>query len=223
MATTYGQLGAPETPQAGTAALEEPDKNYYNDGVYVDQYGDRTSSGTLSRYKTAANDLYGFGLDEDGMLMDQFKYDPTLIDPYSLHQAEAFDFDPMRQNTFNQLDAQNQSSLQSNFTNLAASGGLTAADRMALASSHNRNLLGSNAKAMGKFAELESKNIWETDQANNSLMNSAILQNIEMQNQADLRNLDVERQARISRGEAASDMQQYDNRIRQAIELGELV
>jgi hypothetical protein len=107
-------------------------------------------------------------------------------------------------------------------TNLASSAGLTAADRMALASQYNRGLLGSQASLAGDIGTAEAQNIWETERANQDLLNKAYLQNLEMQNQARIGNIGTLIEERRGLGDIARDMYEKDIQKRKAEELQDL-
>ena len=102
---------------------------------------------------------------------------------------EAFDYDPLRQRALGDLAATSRSQYQTALSGQAAAGGLTAADRMALASSFNRSRMVGEADLLGQFGVAQGQNIWETEQANKDLLNKAYLQNLETMNAAQLQNI----------------------------------
>lgn len=164
---------------------------------------------------------YHSGLTPEGMLAEELVYDPTLIDPYALDQAQAMDFDPIRQQAMGQLGAQQASGYQTALTQQAAAGGLTAADRMALASSFNRGRMGATAGLLGELGVAEARNIWETDEANRQMMNQARLQNIELQNLAQQANIGALGTQRDKEYQMSRDLYEQQERIKQAKKLGE--
>ena len=189
--------------------------------AYVPSSSITEDSPASGLYQEAVRDWYNIGLDESGMLAPELQYDPNLIDMSQLQMADYYDYDPMRQEAMNQLASSQQGQYQTALTQMASSGGLTAADRMAMASQFNRGLLGSQAGLAGQIGTAEAQNIWETDRANQDLMNRAYLQNLEMQNQAQLGNIGTLREERRSLGDIARDMYEQDIRKRKAEEFAE--
>lgn len=184
---------------------------------------ERTGDASASDlYQEAVRDWYNVGLTPEGTLAPELQYDPYLIDTGNLQMAEAYDFDPMRQQAMNQLAGSQQGQYQTALTQMASSGGLTAADRMAMASQFNRGLLGSQAGLAGEIGTAEAQNIWETERANQDLMNRAYLQNLEMQNQARLGNIGTLREERRTLGDIARDMYERDIKIRKGEEFANM-
>ena len=172
-------------------------------------------------YGQAARDWYQFGIDESGQLSSDYTYDPSQIDTGQLQMANPYDFGAQRSQLTQDISRAGSSAYQTGLTNVAAGSGLTAADRMQMASQFNRNVLDSTARGMGNLAVAEAGNIWETDRANQEMMNNAYLQNLELGNQAQLRNIDTLREERRIAGDVARDLYERDERIRQAQKLGE--
>jgi len=150
----------------------------------------------MNEFYDQVGDWYQGGITEKGLLAEDYRYDPELINIEELNYANPYDFDPMRSQSMNRLDQQQSSGYQTALTNMAASGGLTAADRMAMASSMNRGGMGARGDLLGKIGLAESENIWETQQSNDQLRNKAYLQNLEMMNKADAVNIDTLRSER---------------------------
>ena len=193
-----------------------------NEGTYVPTEG-LTPETASDLYRDAASDWYNIGLTPEGTLAQEIQYNPYLIDTGELELAQAYDYDPMRREAMNRLEASQQGQYQTALTNLASSTGLTAADRMALASQYNRGLLGSQAGLAGEIGTAEAKNIWETDRANQELMNKAYLQNLELQNQAQVGNIGTLRDERRRAGDIARDMYERDIRIGKAKEFADML
>lgn len=183
-------------------------------------YDEMQSGKPSDLYGQAARDWYDFGIDERGQLTSDYQYDPNLIDTGQLQMANPYDFGTQRSQLTEDISRAGSSAYQTGLTNVAAGSGLTAADRMQLASQYNRNVLDSTARGMGDLAVAEAGNIWETDRANQELMNRSLLQNLELQNQARLRNIDTLMQERRTAGDVARDMYERDERIRQAQQQG---
>jgi hypothetical protein len=190
------------------------------EGTYVPMEG-LTPDVASDLYRDAVSDWYNIGLTPEGTLSSEIQYDPYLIDTEQLNLARAYDYDPMRREAMNRLEASQQGQYQTALTNLASSTGLTAADRMALASQYNRGLLGSQAGLAGEIGTAEAKNIWETDVANQELLNKAYLQNLELQNQAQIGNIGTLRDERRRMGDIARDMYERDIRIGKAKEFAD--
>lgn len=169
------------------------------------------------------NDWYDTGLNDQGYLSHEMISSPWLIQQNQLRQADYYDYDPMRQQSMNQLDAMNQSQYQTAMTNVAASQGLTAADRMAMASQFNRDVLSSKGNMLGQYNVEQARNIWETDQANNDMYNSAYLQNIELQNRADDQNIQRLMELRRQRGDLARDLFEKDRSVKAAQEIPDAI
>lgn len=189
--------------------------------AYVPSSSMTEDADTSGLYQEAVRDWYNVGLTPEGMLAPELQYDPYLIDMENLQMAEAYNFDPMRQQAMNQLASSQQGQYQTALTQMASSSGLTAADRMAMASQFNRGLLSSQAGLAGEIGTAEAQNIWETERANQDLQNRAYLQNLEMQNQAQLGNIGRLREERRSLGDIARDMYERDIRIGKAEEFAE--
>jgi hypothetical protein len=157
-------------------------------------------------YRDQLGDWYRSGLTEKGYLEDELTYTPDQIEMKDLYMADPQDFDPMRREAMNTLGAQQSGRYQTALTGMAASGGLTAADRMALASSFNRGGQAASAGLLGQIGTEQARNIWDTEQANNALRNQAVIQNTELRNQAELMNIDRLQQERAREYEAARDL-----------------
>ena len=161
-------------------------------------------------YRGQVGDWYNTGLTPEGTLAEHLRYDPTLIDTSQLQTMNPYDYDPMRQEAMNQLAAQQAGGYQTALSQMAAGGGLTAADRMALASSFNRGRLGATGGMLGQLGTEEARNVWETEQANKEMLNKAYLQNLEMQNLAQEANLQALDRERLREFEIARDLYQTD-------------
>lgn len=105
---------------------------------------------------------------------------PSLVDAGSLSQLnlQGQSFDPYRSQALGDINAQSSSGLASAQSGLAGSGGLGAADRMALASQFNRNKIQGRQGAIGKFAGMEADSAASADKANQMFNAQAQNQNL---------------------------------------------
>lgn len=110
------------------------------------------------------------------------------------------------------IDRQTASGLAGAQTQLAQSGGLSAADRMALASQFNRNKIMGRQGAMAKYAGMEEKAATEADKAqqifNANMLNQNLYANQQARERALQRQIDeatLQRQLRYS--DEAADRQ----------------
>lgn len=85
-------------------------------------------------------------------------YDPTQID--------AMNFDPYRRNKLQDVSATSASGQASAEGALARTGGMSAADRMALASQFNRDKIAGRSQSLGQTDELEAANRFQTQMEN---------------------------------------------------------
>lgn len=172
-------------------------------------------------YGGLADQWYQGGLGPRGELAADYRYDPQLIDTSQLGQIDYYNFDPARQEAMNQLQAQQASGYQTALTQQAAAGGLTAADRMALASSFNRGRLGAQGNLLGSLASQRAQNVYDVDKFNTDLMNRAYLQNIELENLAQQANIARLAEERDKRYGISRDLYAEARRQEGAEKLGE--
>jgi len=113
-----------------------------------------------------------------------------LVDPSSLSQLNLTgqSFDPYRQQALADINAATSSGLAGAQTSLAQTGGLGAADRMALASRFNRDKIMGRQQALGKYAGMEAQSAADADKANQMFnvnqMNQNLYANRDAQEQA---------------------------------------
>jgi hypothetical protein len=174
------------------------------------------------QYRDLASEWYGgFGINEKGMLSDAYRYNPELIDQSQLQMAEAFDFAPLRGEAMGNIYDAASSGLQTAYTQQAAAGGLTAADRMALASSFNRQRMGGVADVGSKFGIAEAENLYDVGRANQDMLNQVYLQNLEAENQAEALNMERLIAQREKQAQAAMDMYEKSLRAEAGVEISE--
>ena len=105
-------------------------------------------------------------------------YETAGMDSMSM---SAQNFNPYRRSALEDVGRTVNSAYQSAQDQLARTGGLSAADRMALASQMNRQKIEGRQGAMDQINMLESKNLYDTQAANVGAINKERFQ--EMQNQ----------------------------------------
>lgn len=98
------------------------------------------------------------------------------IDSSDLQQVnlQGMSFDPYRQQALRDINAQSAAALAGAQTNLAQTGGLSAADRMNLASRFNRDKIMGRQQALGKYAGMEAQSAYDADKAN-QMFNAGLL------------------------------------------------
>jgi hypothetical protein len=180
-------------PQPGQLQIEGPNRprDFYEEKGIFNPYGRDPEY-----YREQLGEWYDQGITEEGLLDPRLAYDPTLIDPDELQMLDPYNFDPIRRQAMGELQARQRSGYETALTGQAASTGLTAADRMALASSFNRGRLGATSGLLADVGVAEAENVWETDRSNKELLNKIYGQNVSLQNEAQARNiqaLDAER------------------------------
>ena len=108
---------------------------------------------------TALNNPYAGG---------QNSLDAVTVDPGQLQQLnlQGQDYSAARSQALGDVNRQSAAGLAGAQTQLAASGGLSAADRMALASQFNRDKIQGRQSALGQFAGLEAQSAADADRAN---------------------------------------------------------
>jgi len=115
-------------------------------------------------YDTKGYDTTGYDVDERGY--------QELGD---LQMQDAMNFDPYRRNALQDIDASTASGQATAEGAMQRSGGLTAADRMAMASEFNRNKIQGRQGALGKYDEMEAQNLYQTNMANADTANRGTL------------------------------------------------
>lgn len=100
-------------------------------------------------------DVGGYDVAQRGGLQG---YDPT--------QVEAMNFDPYRRNKLQDVSATSASGLASAQGNLARTGGMSASDRMAMASQFNRDKIAGRSQSLGQTDELEAANRFQVGREN---------------------------------------------------------
>ena len=171
-------------------------------------------------YRDVVNDWYSTGLDANNNLTADYTFTPELIDANQFEQYNPYDFTDQRNRMRDDIASQGARNFQMGIDTMAASGGLTAADRMNMASQFNRQQMGTLSKAYGDINAMESSNAWETGNMNTQLANNAYLQNIDFNNKAQAANIGTLRDQRRFAGDLARDMYERDIKINRAEKLG---
>ncbi len=133
--------------------------------------------------------LYGQGgYDPDKFQYEREDYDPSQLEGYDISrlgsgqgydvaqrgglqgydptQVEAMNFDPYRRNNLQDVNAASASGLASAQGNLARTGGMSASDRMAMASQFNRDKISGRSQVLGQTDELEAGNRFQVGREN---------------------------------------------------------
>jgi hypothetical protein len=104
----------------------------------------------------------------------------------SIKEMQAMNFDPYRRRALQDVEASSASGQATAESNLARSGGLSAADRMAMASQFNRERISGRQGALGKYDEMEARNIYDVDRTNVGAENQRRYANQAAQQQAEM-------------------------------------
>lgn len=146
---------------------------------------------------------------------------PNLVDQSELTQLDlkGQSFDPYRQQALSDINAQTASGLAGAQTNLAQTGGLGAADRMAMASRFNRDKIMGRQQALGKYAGMESQSAADADRANQMFNAQAMNQNLyanqrarDLANERNLQERNLQRQLQASGQIADATMAQANQK-----------
>lgn len=105
----------------------------------------------------------------------EFTVDPAKLQRLNLRGQN---FNPYRQQALSDINTQTASGLAGAQTNLAQTGGLGAADRMAMASRFNRDKIMGRQQALGKYAGMESQSAADADRANQMFNANMLNQNL---------------------------------------------
>jgi hypothetical protein len=138
------------------------------------------------------------GDDAIGYSLDPSSYQASQLSEGDLRELDRMNFDPYRRNALQDVESTYASGLAGAQSDLARSGGLTAADRMGLASEFNRQRIAQRQGALGKYDEMEARNIYDVGRAN-----------VDMYNRQQLTNLANRQQTMLAQSEAQTGSQRY--------------
>jgi hypothetical protein len=178
----WGDVGRPGYDHAAASAgyVDPYQQHVSNQPSYSDMI---TNDGSYQIQSIDPNQLSGYQID---------KLDPSQLQGYEvdkigegdianreyqelgdIEKVKAMSFDPYRRNALQDVDASSASGLASAQGDMARTGGLSAADRMALASQFNRDKIQGRQNALGKYDEMSAMNQYQTGLANANIANDA--------------------------------------------------
>ena len=152
------------------------------------------------------------------MLSQQPKTQADIIDPSELTQLnlQGQSMDPYRQAALQDIEAGTASGLAGAETRLAQTGGLSAADRMQLASQFNRDKIMGRQSALGKFAGMEADSAAQADRANQMFNAQARNALLEANRAARQQAAGFDRQERMLQRQLGASGQIADAQLREA-------
>jgi hypothetical protein len=158
---TYNEAADPNHPNHPTNQLRD---HLSKAPIFGDMYGE----GGYDK------DKFGTAW-EDYVLQDLEGYDVSILggednplEGYDISEIEGMNFDPYRRNALQDVTATSASDQASAEGALARTGGLSASDRMAMASQFNRDKISGRSGALGKYDQMEATNIYNVGAANAS-------------------------------------------------------
>lgn len=178
----------------------------YGSDSLMDRYGGRESSGVSSPNRNTMGSSPGFtdpvGMpNRNNMPSNPYGLDQNLrkqlgainaVDPSQLStiNLQAPSFGARQSQALSDIERQSASGLAGAQTSLAQSGGLSAADRMALASQFNRDKMMGRQGAMSKYAGMEEAAALDADKAEQMFNANILNQNLYATQDAKNRALD---------------------------------
>lgn len=166
-------------------------------------------------------DKYGYDAESYEFDEDAY-YDPTKLgsEGYELGYLEAQDFDPYRRNALQNVTATSASDQASAEGALARTGGLSASDRMAMASQFNRDKIEGRSQSLGKYDEMESSNLYNVGKANVGIDNTAAEINAAAQTSRDKASSELAHETRNEEIKAANLRKKEDaaRRYKEAVD-----
>lgn len=197
------------------------------DNKWIQNHLDNAPKREGSMYGDAGYNPEEFGYDRQdlGPVNDEdfYKVDQVGVDQLRGHEAVGADttgydvnemrnmnFDPYRQNALQGVAANSASAQKSAEGAMERSGGLTASDRMNMASRFNRDKIAGSSEARGKYDEMDAQSQFNVGNANQSAQNK---QNEFLAGAENLAsgNLAAERNAAGNTLTAAQNKQMNDN------------